>query len=165
MPAARALRRLLHVLHLEEEETRRALDAALGDLRRLEGLLAAAAARDRSGRGLVVASAVSGELIDRLAGLEESLAAARRTAALEPRIRDAEQQVAARRAVYLGKRVERRQAETLIAEAGARDALESARRAQQALDDWHLRRLHRSESEAQRDADRAPGADTDGVDR
>jgi hypothetical protein len=79
MPVSRALRRLLRVLHLEEEETRRALESALSDLHRLEHALAAAAARNRSGRGLIVQSAVTGELADRLAGLEESLAAARRT--------------------------------------------------------------------------------------
>jgi flagellar biosynthesis chaperone FliJ len=156
MPASRALRRLLRVLHLEEEETRRALDTALNDLRRLEHALAAAAARNRSGRGLVVQSAVTGELADRLAGLEESLAAARRTAALQPRIRDAEQQVATRRAVYLAKRVERRQAETLVEEAAARDALEAARRTQHSLDDWHLGRLRRGDAHTEDDPSCAP---------
>jgi flagellar biosynthesis chaperone FliJ len=156
MPPSRALRRLLRVLHLEEEETRRALESALNDLRRLEHALAAAAARNRSGRGLVVRSAVTGELADRLAGLEESLAAARRTAALQPRIRDAEQQVAACRAVYLAKRVERRQAETLVEEAAARDALEAARRTQRSLDDWHLGRLRRGDAHTEDDPSSAP---------
>jgi flagellar biosynthesis chaperone FliJ len=158
MPVSRALRRLLRVLHLEEEETRRALESALSDLHRLEHALAAAAARNRSGRGLIVQSAVTGELADRLAGLEESLAAARRTTALQPRIRDAEQQVAARREVYLAKRVERRQAETLVEEAAARDALVAARRTQRSLDDWHLGRLHRDEAKADAgdDSSRAP---------
>jgi hypothetical protein len=155
MAVSRALRRLLRVLHLEEEESRRALESALGELRRLENALAAAATRDRSGRGLVLQSAVTGELADRLAGLEESLAAARRTAALHPRIRDAEQQVSARRELYLSKRVERRQAETLVEEAAARDALQAARRAQHSLDDWHLNRLRRAEDESTTDVSRA----------
>jgi flagellar biosynthesis chaperone FliJ len=148
MPVSRPLRRLLRVLHLEEEETRRTLESALGTLRQLENALAAAQTRDRSGRGLVLKSAVTGELADRLAGLEESLAAARRTVALEPRLRDAEQQVAARREVYLAQRVERRQAETLVEQAETRDALEAARRTQRSLDDWHLNRLRRAEAES-----------------
>jgi hypothetical protein len=144
MPASRALRRLLRVLHLEEEETRRALESAVGDLRLLEGALAAAAQRERSGRALVLRSAVTGELVDRLAGLEESLAAVRRASILGPRLHEAAQQVAARREVFLSKRVERRQAETLVEEAAARDALGAARRTQRELDDWHLNRLHRA---------------------
>jgi hypothetical protein len=171
MPASRALRRLLRVLHLEEEEARRALDFALGTLRQLEHSLAAAQARDRSGRGLVLQSAVTGEFIDRLAGLEESLAAARRTAALLPRLRDAEQQVTSRRELYLAKRVERRQAETLVQEAEARDALETARRTQRSLDDWHLNRRHRARADAEaRAGDRSvagppPDRDSDLGDR
>jgi hypothetical protein len=149
MPASRALRRLLRLLHLEEDETRRALESALVELRRLENSLAEARARDRSGRSLVLESVVTGELVDRIAGLEESLAAARRTAALKPRIADAEQMVSTRRALYLSKRVERRQAQTLVEEAAARDALAAAHRTQRSLDDWHLNRVHRAEAEAQ----------------
>ncbi|HTW60600.1 MAG TPA: hypothetical protein VMD55_02260 [Terracidiphilus sp.] len=153
MPVSRPLRRLLRLLHLEEEETRRTLESAVGTLRQLENALAAAQQRDRSGRGLVLKSAVSGELADRLAGLEESLAAARRTAALTPRLRDAEQQVAARREVYLAKRVERRQAETLVEQAEARDAFETAHRAQRSLDDGHLSRLRRAGADAHKKAE------------
>jgi hypothetical protein len=160
MPASRALHRLLRVLHLEEEETRRALQSAVSDLRLLESALAAAAQRERSGRALVLRSAVTGELVDRLAGLEESLAAVRRTALLGPRLHEAAQQVAARREVFLSKRVERRQAETLVEEAAARDALDVARRTQRGLDDWHLNRLDRAAFEDEREmsgheADRA----------
>ncbi len=163
MPVSRALRRLLRVLSLEEEETRRALESALNDLRRLENALAAAQARNRAARGLIVRSAVTGELADRLAGLEESLAAARRAAALKPRLRDAEQQVAARREVYLAKRVERRQAETLVDEAAARDALETERRTQRSFDDRHLGRLRRAPADArvQTDANAPRSFDSD----
>jgi flagellar biosynthesis chaperone FliJ len=148
MHVSRPLRRLLRVLHLEEEETRRRLESALGDLRRLENSLEAAGVRDRSGRRMVNLSAQSGELADRIAGMEESLAAARRTAALKPWIRDAEQEVSARREVFLSKRIERRQAETLVDAAQARDTLEDARRTQRSLDEWHLNRLHRAATEA-----------------
>jgi hypothetical protein len=43
---------------------------------------------------------------------------------------------------FLSKRVERRQAETLIRETQARDATEAGRRDQRALDDWYRFRLH-----------------------
>jgi flagellar biosynthesis chaperone FliJ len=155
---ARALRRLLRVLHLEEEETRRQLESALGDLRRLEHSLEAASARDRGGRNLVHVSAQNGELADRIAGMEESLAAARRTAALTPWIRDAEQEVSARREIFLAKRIERRQAETLVEEAEARAALQAARRAQSSLDEWHLNRRHRAQIEAATAEAREPDA-------
>jgi hypothetical protein len=51
---------------------------------------------------------------------------------------------------YLAKRVERRQAETLIEEAQAQNALDAGRRSQQALDDWFLNRLHREALKAVR---------------
>jgi len=155
---SRALRRLLRVLHLEEEESRRQLESALGDLRRLEHSLEAASQRDRGGRGLVQVSARSGELADRIAGMEESLAAARRTAALKPWIEDAEQEVSARREIFLAKRIERRQAETLVDEAQARHALETARRTQSSLDEWHLNRRHRAAIETRPAQTGEPGA-------
>ena len=70
MAVSRALRRLLRIRELEEEQCRLALEAAIGELSRLEHAMAATAERDRRGRRLVEASARSGELRDRLAGLE-----------------------------------------------------------------------------------------------
>jgi hypothetical protein len=144
-----ALRRLLRIRDLEEEQSRLALASALGELHRLEDALAATAQLERRGRSLVGISAGTGELPDRLAGLEEMRTAARRVAALAPRIVDAELDAAELRQEFLSKRVERRQAETLIKETEARDALEAGRRGQQALDDWYRNRRHREE--AQRD--------------
>lgn len=137
------MRQLLQLLQLEEEQRREALEAALGELRRLERARALAAERERRGRRLVVASAGSGDGTDRLAGLEETRAGARRCAALMPRIAAAEVEVEARREEFLAKRVERRQAETLVEETEAREARESERRGQQALDDWYLNRRRR----------------------
>jgi len=139
---SRALRRLLRVLEIEEEQSRAALESALSDLRRLEQALAAAAERDRGGRRLVAASAYTGQLPDRLAGLEETRAATRHATSLVPCIADAKRGLEAVREDFLAKRVERRQAETLIREAEARDAVETTRRAQQALDDWYRNRPH-----------------------
>jgi len=141
MAVSRALRRLLRVLNIEEDQSRLALEAALSDLRQLEHALASTAERARAGRRMVQASARSGELPDRLAGLEETSAAIRRATALAARIEQAEREVEELRLAFLAKRVEYRQAETLIREAEARDAVVAARRGQQALDDWYLNRL------------------------
>jgi hypothetical protein len=152
MAVSRALRRLLRIRDLEEEQCRLALESALSELRHLENELQAAVERARRGRRLVGASAQSGELTDRLAGLEETRAAKRHTLALVPRITDAELEVVKLRQEFLLKRVERRQAETLISETEAQDAIDADRRSQQVLDDWFGNKMHRAGIEA--DADR-----------
>ncbi len=144
MAVSRAMRRLLSVLEIQEDQYRAALASALADLKRLEGAMAATAERDRRGRRLVAVSASTGELADRLAGLEETSAARRHAAALKPRIAEARLTAGARQREFLSKRTERRQAETLIRKTAAEDALEAARRAQQGLDDWFLRGVRRS---------------------
>jgi len=145
--ASRPLRRLLRVLEMEEEQCKAALEFALSGLTRLERTLAGAEDRGRGGRRLVAASARTGELTDRLAGLEESRAASRHAQALAPRIELAKREAATLREVFLAKRIERRQAEALLREAEARQALEADRRTQRSLDDWYLSRLHRSRTD------------------
>jgi hypothetical protein len=119
------------------------LESAQDELRQLEQALLAAAERERQGRGLVQASARTGELPDRLAGLVESRAADRYTAALTPHIAQAELEVTTRLEEFIAKRVEHRQAETLIEETEARDAIDANRRSQQSLDEWYRSRLPR----------------------
>jgi hypothetical protein len=140
MAVSRAMRRLLQVRVLEEELSQAALESAVGDLRRMEAALVAAQERERNGRRQVTASASTGELVDRIAGLEETRAAARHGAALRPRIAEAELDVARQRQEFLAKRIERRQVETLIRKIGAGDAVDAGRRAQRDLDDWFLSR-------------------------
>jgi hypothetical protein len=60
-----------------------------------------------------------------------------------------------RREEYLLKRVERRQAETLIQETEARDAIVDGRRGQQTLDDWYSSRLYRDGDKEGADAEPA----------
>jgi flagellar export protein FliJ len=157
MAVSRALRRLLRIRNIEEEQCRQTLDLAVADLARLQHALGEAAERSSGGRRLVQASASSGELADRLAGLEETRAADRRTVALIPWIADAAQEVEVLREDYLSKRIERRQAETLIEEAEARDAVEFERRGQQGLDDWYRNRMHRTQREGERLPPAVPG--------
>ena len=155
MAVSRALRRLLRVLEVEEQQNRLALESAQGALARLEHTLTIAKLRERSGRHLVVTSAKSGELADRLAGIAEIAAAQRRAKVLDPKIANVQADVSTLREAFLSKRVERRQAETLITETETKDAVVSGRRNQQSLDDWYLNRFH----------DCRPSANTKGPER
>ena len=148
MVVSRALRRLLHIRGLEEEQSRLALESALGEMNRIKLALAETGEKDRRGRRLVESSVRTGQLLDRLSGLEEGRAAGRQAAALEPQVEAMENQVAEERQAFLAKRVERRQAETLLCETEARDAAEAGRRSQQSLDEWYRSRLHRDEGES-----------------
>lgn len=141
MAVSRALRRLLRVLEIEEEQRRLRLETGLGELGRLERALAATDERDRRGRRLVGESAHSGELPDRLSGVQETRLARRLAEVLRPRVVEAQEAVAGLRQEYLAKRVERRQAETLVEKAQAEDALEAERRSQQMLDERFLSRF------------------------
>jgi hypothetical protein len=147
MAVSRALLKLVRIRDLEEEQCRIVLESAVGDLKRLRHAQAATVEQDRRGRRLVDASAHSGELPDRLAGMEETRAAVRLALVLAPRIEDTEQDVENLREDFLAKRVERRQAKTLVEEGGAQDALASERRSQQALDEWFRNRLHKEAAE------------------
>jgi hypothetical protein len=143
MAVSRALRRLLRIRDLEEEQHRLVLESALGEIHALERALAATAARDRAGRELSHVGIRSGEWIDRKSGDVERDAAHRSAAVLLPRLAASEEEAAHRRAEFMRKRVERRQAETLIEQTEASDAIEAGRRSQQSLDEWYRSRLYR----------------------
>ena len=146
MTIPRNMRRLLHVLEIEEEQRRAEMESALGDLRRLERALEATEEREREGRRLVLASAATGEVVDRLAGLEESRVARRVGAALKPRIAETQAAASARRRDFLTKRIERRQAETVIRKAEAAEATAAGRRGQRDQDEWFLSKTRRETS-------------------
>jgi hypothetical protein len=154
MAVARTLKRLLHVLELEEEQRQTALQAALGELHRLERAIDAAGERERNGRHLVTAGVLNGEFEDRLAGLEEARAGLRTREFLTPRKAEATAVAAVRREEFLAKRIERRQAETLIESAEAQEELINSRRRQAALDEWFLNRRQAKESLAEADAEK-----------
>jgi hypothetical protein len=150
MAVSRAMRRLLTVLEIQEEECRAAMELARAELKRLEQALTRSVERERGGRRLVAASAVTGEIVDRIAGIEETLVAKRIAKALVPRIAESESSVDLRQGEFLGKRIERRQTETLIEEAEALERVEAGRRRQRDLDDWFLSR-RRAHGEARDD--------------
>ena len=147
MSVSKALERLLRIRRLEVEQRRLKLEAALARLQVLEHARHEAAEMERQGRARVIESASSGELADRVAGLVQSDAARARMKMLEPRIAAAEIETFDRRREFLEKRVERRQAATLIEQATARDELEQERRIQGTIDDQFATRIHRQAHE------------------
>jgi flagellar biosynthesis chaperone FliJ len=137
---SRGLRRLLELRQLEEDQSRLALESGLAELHRLERACDAVAERARRGRQLVHIGIETGELIDRIAGLEEGRVALRQVALLKTRIIQSAQAAEVLRQNYQSARVERLQVETLLREAEAAEALAAGRRSQQALDDLYGRR-------------------------
>jgi len=140
MTVSRAMRRLKQVLEIQEEECRAAMESARTELARLQQALTLSMERERAGRRLVAASAATGEITDRIAGMEETRVAKRTSISLALRTAEWELVVNARQQEFLGKRIERRQTETLIEEAEAVERMEAGRRAQRNLDDWFLTR-------------------------
>lgn len=143
MAVSASLRRLLRVRTLEEELSRQALESAMAELHRLEAAMESAGARQKAGRRQIASSANSGEVADRLVGIEQVRLAALHGQALAPWRDEAQQKANERRAQLLARRIEMRQAETLVKEAEARAAQEADRRAQLTMDDWFGSRLHR----------------------
>ena len=140
MPVSRSVRRLLRVLGLEEESRRRDLTSAQGELAQLDAALRAAKKREGDGRCLFTTSVQSEDLRDRLVGQAEVNAGRHRGLVLQQHLHQSNQVVDALRAAFLDKRVERRQAETLVKTADASEALEEDRRTQQTLDTYYLMR-------------------------
>jgi hypothetical protein len=137
------LRRLLRIRDLEEEQRRMALESALAGLSSLEQAHRFLRTREHVARGLIASSIVQGDMDGRLAAIEEVYWANRRAEALLPGIEAAEVEVGLRRQEFLAKRVERRQTESLIDAASARDAAAAEKRTQQAVDDWYAMKLPR----------------------
>jgi len=142
MAVSRGLRRLMQLRLLEEEQSRLALELSLADLHRLERALEAAEERNRRGRQLVHGAAHTGELTDRIAGIEEGRAAQRQTTMLNAAIIESKIATDVLREKYQVVRVERRQVETVIGKAEAAEAVDAGRRSQQFLDDWYGGRRH-----------------------
>lgn len=145
MAVSPTLRRLMKVLAMEEEQRRLELESGLGQLAQLKHALALTVERDRAGRQMVAESACTGELHDRLAGIEETCIAERQAAVLKPRIAEAEVEVMELRQEFIAKQIERRQAEALVEKAEVAEALEEAKRSQRMLDDRYLNQFHGAE--------------------
>ena len=138
--ATRSLRRLLRVLVIREEQAQGALAAALARVHELEDALELVIKRERAAREWFMVHVQDSDSVGRYAALEETASARRRKVVLKPRLHEAYAIAEQGREVFLAIRVERRQIETLIAEAEMRAAAEQARRSQQSMDDWYLGR-------------------------
>jgi hypothetical protein len=97
---------------------------------------------------LVASSVLTGELLDRIAGLEEIRVADRKVKVLAAKVDAAKKQVQKKRQEFLDKRIERRQAEAVYDAMQARAAAEANRKGQLILDDWHRSRRNRDVREA-----------------
>ncbi len=148
MPVSKALRRLLHVRDVEEEQHRLRLESALSELLVLQRARLSANSRARGGRALLVAAVRAAEITDRTAALVECQAGIQCASALALTISVAESNVLHLRETYLQKRLERRQAQTLVEEADVQEAVESGRRGQQVLDAAYGTRKYREQREA-----------------
>ena len=140
MAVSKSVRRLLRVLDLEEESRRRELESAQAEHARLNVALTGATRRERDGRLLFADGVQREHADDRWMGLKEVDAGRRCGAVLQQTIQQSMQAVEALRTALLEKRVERKQAETLVKAAEARESLEEDRRTQQSLDTWYLMR-------------------------
>jgi flagellar export protein FliJ len=144
MAASKSLRRLRDIRQAEEEQNHAAMGSAVAELRRLETALMQDRARVRRARVLVASSVQTGEVLDRIAGLEEIRAADSTAKILAGKIDAAEKTVQKKRQELLDKRLERRQVETVCEAMQAKDTAEANRKRQTALDDWHRSRRHRT---------------------
>jgi hypothetical protein len=137
---SRTLRRLHELRAIQEQEKKSALALALQHLHQLEQSLRRAQERAADGRTLLNSSLQSGQVEDRIAGSEEIASAERMARILRARMIAARNQIAGIRNMFLAARLQRRQVETLLESAIARDSEEGKRRTQIALDEWHLSR-------------------------
>lgn len=152
MAASKSLHRLLAIREAEEEQVRIEMDLAMAKLNSLEAAYARAHLHGRQARSLVMSSAQSGDLLDRIAGLEAIRTTSRLVNVLAGRINIAEEEVQRQRQKFLAKQTERRQVETLCEAMSAQEMVEGNRRSQLLLDDWHRSERSRSIRKANRTA-------------
>lgn len=148
MAGSRSLRRLCDIRQAEEEQSRAVLESAVAELQRLVTALAESRDRVHQAQLLIASSMQTGELIDRIAGLEEIRSVERMAKTLTGKVDAAENKVKEKRQKLLEKRIERRQVETVCEAMKARDAVEMNRRNQLLLDDWHRSQHNRIMREA-----------------
>lgn len=136
MAVSRSLRRLLQLRQAEEEHRKAQLHLAILELSKLQYSLRLAYAQAQRGRALLAESIRTGDMEGRLSGMNEIDGAERRAHFVSAEIRAMEIAVEKLRGEFLAKRMERRQAGSLVESAMVREDLDQKRRSQTALDDW-----------------------------
>lgn len=137
MSTPHSLHRLHELRQAEEEQRKALLQAALGELHGLKSAMKSAFGRLMQGRSLLKQSLLSGDMAARLSANEEIAGSRRLVNAFSSRIHGAGAVVEKLRDDLLAKRLERRQAGTLLASIIEQQELQERRRAQVALDDWY----------------------------
>src|SRR5579871_2434416 len=131
------LQRLLDLREAEEARSRQDLERAVAELRQLEGSLMAARKRRVAARKLVASSAETGEVIDRIAGLQVLDNVDLLERVILQRIDEATKEAHRKRQEVMNRRIARRQVEAIV-DARMTDArLQANRTSQSALDDWY----------------------------
>jgi hypothetical protein len=145
---SRGLCRLYELRQIEELQQASVFETALAELHQLNRALELARTREGNGRALVSRSVRSGETQDRIIGLEEIEIAVRISTVLMARVRSATEKIQRIRNEFLHKRLEKRQAETLLQSALEREASAAQRKMQLALDEWTRLRRREEKSDA-----------------
>ena len=156
-----SLRRLSMVREAEEKEIGAQLSSAIAELRCLEDAICLAKERSHRARSLLMESIRSDEPECRVFALLEIATSDRDKTLLKQDALATERRIETIQAKLLAKRTERRQAETLVEAAAARDAAASIRRTQATLDEWHRSRAKASvtsKHHAQDEGRAAPGS-------
>jgi hypothetical protein len=136
----RVLNRLLRIRELEEEQSRLEFEFAVANRDRVFQARSAAVARQALGRSIFVAEASNRDTAGRTGAVIEMEQARRLLPLIEAHLAPAEAEVERKREAFLERRVARLQVETLESEERLAVREETARRAQQMLDDWYGRR-------------------------
>ncbi len=147
MGARGSLQRLLHIRRSAEEHCQLAMEKALAELRHLESMRIVVRKRGECARALLISSASSGDLVDRIAALEETSITGRMERLLAEMVERASLESERTRREFLAKRLARKQVETLVDKLLAGATAEARRKNQSALDDWHRSRRFRSKSD------------------
>ncbi len=137
MAASQRLHRLLDIRQAEEERSQSEMEIAFAELRRIEAAQAATHERGERARALVTSSAQTGELTDRIAGLQEMRTTERLQRMLVGMVDAARIGAQEKRHEFLSSCIARRQVETLANAKSAEAIAEASRKTQSALDDWH----------------------------
>ncbi|HMG85615.1 MAG TPA: hypothetical protein VK574_07720 [Terracidiphilus sp.] len=137
MAPSKSLHRLLGIRQAEEERSESEVETAISELQRLEWAHVTAHERRTRARALVASSTQTGELMDRIAGLQEMTTTDRLQRMLAEMIDAARKKAEYKRLELLARRLARRQVETLVDAKSVEARAESNRKTQSELDDWH----------------------------
>ena len=140
MAKRNVLERLWRLRELEEEQSRLELESGVAERNRVAQELAEVTAEAARNRREFAARLGDSDTAARTGALVELGRARRWQSAIRPQLDKAEADVELRREEFLARRTTRRQVETLLDREREAARIETARRAQQMLDDWYGRR-------------------------